>query len=299
MLNPDRKNCVTASEIGAIVGRGRFATREDVMRRKVRELNGLPSEFQGNIATQWGHDHEAEAIAAYEFLSGETLIATGEVQKFYSIEIQNGDGTLLRAGCTPDGLVVGKGLVEVKCPYGKRNEQVLAGAYLSGAAEYYDQMQWQMLVTSTKACDFVVWSIVNCDYVTIERNFQHQEELIAAAMQFQRDLNAMMADPEKQAPYLQDKGQYTERTDAEFGELVEKYRNSAKLAAEYADIAETHRKELIAVCTNNTKGFGFSIIKSERKGSVDYSKVPELVNVNLDPYRKKSSIVWTVKEDKA
>jgi hypothetical protein len=118
-------------------------------------------------------------------------------------------------------------------------------------------------------------------------------------MQFQRDINAIMADPEKQAPYLQDKGQYTERTDAEFGELVEKYRNAAKLAAEYAEIAETHRKELIAVCTNNTKGFGFSIIKSERKGNVDYSKVPELVNVNLDPYRKKSSVVWTVKEDKA
>lgn len=167
MLNPDRKNCVTASEIGAIAGRGRFATRDDVMRRKVRELNGLPPEFTGNIATEWGHDHEADAIAAYSFLSGDLVKCCGSGQEFVKIEIQNGDGTLLFAGCTPDGYVSSEKAVEVKCPYGKRNEAVNASVYLSGAMEYYDQIQWQMLVTNAKMCDFVVWSTVNCDYVTI------------------------------------------------------------------------------------------------------------------------------------
>jgi hypothetical protein len=70
----------------------------------------------------------------------------------------------------------------------------------------------------------------------------------------------------------------------------------ATAAAEYA---EACRKELLSVCTDNTKGFGLTIIKTERKGSVDYSKVPELVGVNLDSYRKKSTTVWTINEDKA
>jgi hypothetical protein len=35
--------------------------------------------------------------------------------------------------------------------------------------------------------------------------------------------------------------------------------------------------------------------KSERKGNVNYKKVPELKGVNLDEYRGESITVWTVK----
>jgi hypothetical protein len=34
---------------------------------------------------------------------------------------------------------------------------------------------------------------------------------------------------------------------------------------------------------------------SERKGSVDYTKIPELLNVDVEPYRKPSVDVWILK----
>lgn len=71
------------------------------------------------------------------------------------------------------------------------------------------------------------------------------------------------------------------------------------------DIAELEKRKseirkLIAeiVPDGKAKCGDFSVSWSERKGNVDYSKVPELKGVNLDPYRKPSSKVMTVKRGK-
>ena len=39
---------------------------------------------------------------------------------------------------------------------------------------------------------------------------------------------------------------------------------------------------------------GMVVRKKSRKGAVDYSTVPELAVVDLDKYRKKDSIYWTI-----
>ncbi len=295
MLNHDeRRGCITASEIGAIAGRGRFATTADVMRRKVRDLNGLPPEFTGNVATQWGHDYEGDAIAEFEFISGESVYAKGDDQQFRKIEIV-ADGFPLLIGCTPDGITKSGGLVEAKCPYGKRNESPDALAYLQSAPEYLDQMQWQMLVTGMDHCNFVVWTTMGVDYTVIVADPVRQEQLAAIAAEFQRVLDKIMADPELQAPYLRDKGEVAHRDDDEFRDAAERYK-AASAALEAAEAAmETARSELLALVTESTEGCGVKINKTERKGSVDYGKIPELKGVDLEQYRKKSSIVWSVK----
>lgn len=43
-------------------------------------------------------------------------------------------------------------------------------------------------------------------------------------------------------------------------------------------------------------GGKFVLKMSIRKGSVEYSKIPELSSIDLDQYRKEESIVWTLKE---
>ena len=42
-------------------------------------------------------------------------------------------------------------------------------------------------------------------------------------------------------------------------------------------------------------GHGLQVIRAERKGSVQYDKVPELDGVDLDRYRKKSSVVYSIR----
>jgi len=58
-----------------------------------------------------------------------------------------------RYGCSPDGLVGKDGLVELKNPSGKIAVEHLVGDKLPTA--YIQQIQWPLLVTGRKFCDFV------------------------------------------------------------------------------------------------------------------------------------------------
>jgi hypothetical protein len=58
---------------------------------------------------------------------------------------------------------------------------------------------------------------------------------------------------------------------------------------------EELRKELIFLSgESNSKGAGISLCQVVRKGSVDYSKIPELKEVDLDKYRKDSISSWRI-----
>jgi putative phage-type endonuclease len=296
MLSPERKGCITASEIGAIAGNGRFASRDDIMRRKVREAHGLLNEFVGNVATQWGHDNESAAIADLEFVADVKITSAGDNQQFKKLELQSGNGVTIFAGATPDGITECGYVVEVKCPYSLRNKKPNAAEYLGKAPEYLDQMQWQMLVTARSKCIFGVWSPLGIDYIVIDSYFARQEELVLIAMEFQFELNKILADETLSAKYLDDQGAVMD--DEEFIALSDAYK-SALVELEIAQAnVDTAKSSLIAVCTDSTIGCGLQIIKAERKGTVDYAKVPELQGVDLEKYRKKSSTVWTVRVDK-
>jgi len=299
MLDPRRKGAITASEIGAIAGNGRFNTRADVMRRKVREANGLESEFVSNVAVQWGKDNESRAVAEYEFCYGCKVEFDGENQKFVDVSLEY-DGVEFRAGCTPDGIVNGNTLIEVKCPYGIRKEEPDAVAYLAKAPEYLDQMQWQMLCTDISNCVFLVWTLEGTDTKYVEADSAHQERLIAAAAEFQRELDAILADPEKQARFLEDKkskkDDAIERSDAEYATAAEAYRLAAARLAFAQDAADEAKQALIDLTEGlNVKGCGVSVIHSSRAGSVDYKLVPELKGIDLDQYRKPATSTVTVK----
>ena len=63
------------------------------------------------------------------------------------------------------------------------------------------------------------------------------------------------------------------------------------ITADRAKIAELMESD-------REKGCGISVVKTERKGSVEYAKIPELKGIDLEPYRKKSSVVTTVNLEK-
>lgn len=65
-----------------------------------------------------------------------------------------------------------------------------------------------------------------------------------------------------------------------------------KVAEEEEKIA---REELIAECGADFEGCGVCVKQVERKGAIEYTMIPELADVNLEQYRKKGTIYWTVK----
>lgn len=96
-----------AKDMLATIQKGEAAARRDLRYRLIAErLSGQPQENGYiNADMQWGIDHEAEAVSAYEAVTGELVTAVGFVES-----------STLPAGTSPDGLVGDDGLLSVKCP---------------------------------------------------------------------------------------------------------------------------------------------------------------------------------------
>ncbi len=92
---------------------------------------------------QHGTETEPEARAAYEFYQGVTVVEVAFVPH----------PTIDQAGCSPDGLIGGDGLIEIKCPNTATHLETLLGQAVPG--KYDTQIQFQLACTGRAYCDFV------------------------------------------------------------------------------------------------------------------------------------------------
>lgn len=138
---------VTASRVSDVVAKtktGPAASRANYMAELIAErLTGEPAEKFTNAAMQWGTEKEPEARSSYEFYRGETVHEIGFVHH----------PKIEASGASPDGLVGGDGLVEIKCPNTATHLDTLLGQMVP--AKYINQMQWQMACSGRQWCDFV------------------------------------------------------------------------------------------------------------------------------------------------
>ena len=72
-----RKSKITGSVSGAILGLNPYMAPEAVMRRLVRDFHGQESEFTGNIATEYGQNHEPLALLGYINKTGNAVDEVG------------------------------------------------------------------------------------------------------------------------------------------------------------------------------------------------------------------------------
>lgn len=137
---------VTGSVAGAILGHAPYATRDDILRRMVRDYHGAESEFQGNIATDYGTINEDGALIDYRMETGNDVELVGFIEKDEW------------AGCSPDGLIGDNGGLEIKCPFGKRKDAVPQFKFLADQPHYYDQVQFSLWVTGREWWHFFQWA---------------------------------------------------------------------------------------------------------------------------------------------
>lgn len=105
-------------------------------------LTGVRDEGFTTAAMQWGIDNEETARLRYELETGNEVIECG----FF-------DHSTLRAGASPDGLVSGGGILEIKCPNTATHIESLKIQNVPKA--YYWQVMGQMWITGRLWCDFV------------------------------------------------------------------------------------------------------------------------------------------------
>lgn len=119
--------------------------REELIAQLVAErLSGAPFETADSYAMRRGRELEDEALGEYIITTGANVVE----QAYVKAE------DLPNTGCSPDGLVGGDGLVEVKCPL-NASKHLNALRFGSHADKYNWQVQHQMMVTGREWCDVV------------------------------------------------------------------------------------------------------------------------------------------------
>lgn len=170
-----RAQChATASEFSSVCNRNYFASRDNLLLRKLDMLD----KFCGNSATRYGQYCEDIAVRDYEAFSAVKVEKAGlEIHPVYR-----------NFGGSPDGLVGEEGLIEVKCPFKYRDTTRLPRHRVC-PRQYKDQVQGLLAITGRKWCDLVVWCPRDMVVVRVERDRPYWEkEILPHLLSFSKEL---------------------------------------------------------------------------------------------------------------
>lgn len=274
-----RRGRVTDSVVGAILECAPYMTRDDAFRNLVRSMHGMPSEFSGNVATEYGTFNEAGALVEYQMETGNKVDAAGLVT--------HGDWL----GASPDGYIGDDGLIEIKCPFGKRKDNPPQFKSIDDQPHYYAQIQVQLYVTERDWCDFYQWSPHGTKTERVLFDIAFVDDVVPKLLNFH--LAAKQADP---ADYEGPKRPVIDTPEA------------AKLVAEFDELADAidnataRKKEVLAsiVALAGERdalvgGRKLTLVKS--KGSVSYAKALKeyAPDADLEPFRGNASEGWVLK----
>jgi len=175
---------VTASRVADVLAKiksGESASRRNYKIQLVSErLTGEKQETYVNQAMQDGIDREQFARDRY-------VQEHGEVEEVGFVKHPT-----LEAGASPDGMVGDDGILEIKCPMGSTHTETLMTQDIP--SKYVPQVQFQLLVTGRKWCDFVSYNPMFPEnlQVFVRRVFsnkEYQKELEDEVKQFLNEVD--------------------------------------------------------------------------------------------------------------
>lgn len=125
-----------------------------------------------------------------------------------------------------------------------------------------------------------------------KRDVEYIEKMIEKEQDFYQCMESFAP------PSLTDRD-YEIRNDNLWSAYAEQWKQ-AKKALTSSEKKEKELREALMGMINgkNTKGAGVCVTKIARKGTVDYSMIPQLKGVDLENYRKDSTEFWRIIEEK-
>lgn len=261
MLDPNRKNYITASNVGAILGLGKYKKPSAVLSDMVKAYRGT-LEWNDNPAFRHGRENEFRGVEYAMKLHN--FIATGSDQMFVTKEY---------LGATPDGITDdGKIGLEVKAPY---KQDYTAHNYELYMPEYYAQMQVQMYCTGAEQTLFVVVGVDGeITHTYVPYSYLWMQKYMPVLYDFYQSFRKIVdTDSDLVCP--------------EADRMLALHNQIKELQAEYDQL----RDQLIE---RNPSGGTFgkvTITMVEKKGNVDYKQIisEHAPAVDLEAYRGKST----------
>lgn len=259
-----RRTHCGASNCAAILGKSKYKTPQDVWEEMV-----YGKKIPINEAMQRGMDLEQEAR---DWLSNE------HQTKYESkVGISDDYPWIMASFDCYDG----KNTAEIKCPGEKTFNRV---ENRDIPEDYLWQMQQHLCVSGLSGEFFLAYMGPHRRVLHwIERNEDMIKELVEGTKRFyEKNILEFLA-PE---PI---------RIDAPFVSASEAWREANELLKS-AQAKEKEAKEaLIKIADGNCKGNLVSVVRREREGNVDYSKIPELNGIDLNKFRKEKIEYWEVR----
>jgi len=265
-----REGKVGSSDAAAIMGVSPFKKKSEVWEQFAFSKNSNRS----NKAMQRGISLEGEALKwANSNIEG-SHYTPKVLQKISAPKIiASLDGYQTEHSSLPK-------ILEIKCPGVQSHLEALGGNIPS---YYFPQLQHQMMVAEEEVALYVSFDGKEGVCIKCYRDEEYIKRLIDEEMAFLDSVERL--EPPKDVWQTIDDPRAKERA-IRFLELQKSIKAQTK---ELEEIKGFFKKSLESP---------FSLIgdlkvsKTERKGSIDYESIPELIGVNLEKYRKNPVEVW-------
>jgi len=274
-----RKRTANASETPSLFGENPFSPNTP---KQLWDLKHDKVKVFTNDAMKRGNEYEDEARSKAEL--------DLDVQLSPMVFRKEIDGIPFSASL--DGCDLSETVnVEIKCP-AKGKDSITWGKAESGDLGHYRwQVQTQMLVSGIDRSVFFVYDADTQESVMTEvvADKVMQQQIVETWSIFWQYMES------ESEPPLTDKDYQDKDGDEDFEIAVNDYllaSHDNKRSKIALDDAKKRLADLAG--ETNAKGYGVTVTKVVRKGSIDYAKVPDLNGVDLEEYRKKGSEYWKV-----
>ena len=260
-----RRGGLGSSDAPVVMGDSRWMTA-----RTLWEIKTHRSEEpeRDNLATRRGRRLEAAARAAYE-------AETAEIMEPHCMSHDH--LSWMRASL--DGLnFEGSLVLEIKCPLRRRDHALALEGQVPG--HYYAQLQHQLEVSRARELHYWSFDGRRGALVKVMPDQGYIERLVQAEIEFWRNVT------ENRWPEPRFKEQDLS-SDPNWLEAARCYRRVRQRLDELSDEERELRNRLLDLSDSRRAfGAGVELIRTSRKGAINYSAIPELEVVDLDRYRK-------------
>lgn len=178
-----------------------------------------------------------------------------------------------------------KNIVEIKCPGELDQATALAGQV---PEKYFPQLQHQLEVCQIEKAYYFSFDGTNGVLLEIYRDEKYIKKLISKEREFWEKLQDLIP------PDLTSKD-YLEHTDSEWQKYASEWLQINEQLKAFEKKEKELRETLVSLCDNQSSiGSGIKVSKIIRKGNIEYSKIPEIKNLNLEKYRKDPVEFWKI-----
>jgi len=245
------------------------------------EKTGIkPSTFKGNAATERGNELEPMVRSWYNENHGRCMIPESKVSDKYDYFRCNVDGV--------DHSI--NKVIEIKC--GNLEDHIRAHSEGKIPDKYYPQVMF-----------FAYMYGYSVDYVSYNDKLKEAPFVVIKAEVDEEYINGMISMAHKfwemvqtRTPPVLDDSEDSFSSNAEMTSLIATY-NGLKESHETAgkEMKEIQNKLSALVTHKKTVCNGYRMTWIERKGSVNYAKIPDLKKVDVEQYRNKPSKFFTLR----